>query len=114
MSKDISKKGIPAGFSVVGEGKFFKFEKPGDSFQGYFLGLKEQKSQKFKNIQTLIIARHSVNEELYLVPVKTSIRDKILELEEGIEFYLMYVGDKTSASGQVYKDFVLAISKVPF
>jgi len=107
------KKNVPDGYEIIGEGQFFKFEEIGDAFQGIFLGIKEMKSKFSRNNETYIVARSSVDNNIYLVPVKTAVRDRLAELKEDEMFFLRYDGDRKSSNGRVYKEFTLAVSRIP-
>lgn len=103
--------------------KFIKFETEGQYFKGHFMGIKQVHSQEYGTDQTCWVCMMSettckdsqgllVNKgDVVLIPEKATMESMRLELTEGVEFGLVYEGEKESSKKgrRPYKDFSLYI-----
>jgi len=90
---------------VIAVTNFFKFEKPGDEFQGTFLESGERTSKKYSNVQTVWTCadRDGV---ITLISEKATMAAFRHLLKKGDEFILIFTGEKDSSGGKrPYKEF---------
>lgn len=93
--------------------KFVKFEKEGDFVKGFFIGVKDVPSKKYKVDQTAWIVEIEDSNiagvklgDKVLISEKTTMESMRLELSEGSNFALVYTGEKTSKDGKTkFKGF---------
>jgi len=103
---------VPQGYKKINtQIPYFKFENPGDIFEGIFIESKETISQKFGNTQNVWVCS-TADGELVQISEKATMHAMRLKLQKGSAFYLMYIGDQPNKKGgSPWKEFEMGIKE---
>jgi hypothetical protein len=86
----------------IGEGRFHKWETPGDELEGLWQGAHDG---RFGLLGTLETA-----DGLFTFPLPTALRDRLQRVRQGAEVLIRYTGLQTSKAGRLFKAFEVFVA----
>lgn len=101
------------GYKKIQDQTFITLTEENPEFEGIYLGCKEVNSSQFGQTQICWIVKDIKDGVLKLLPEKTQMEGKRLELRNGDQFLIVYMGEQKAKSGskKPYKVFDVYIKE---
>ena len=86
----------------VGQGRFLKWETPGEEFEGTWRGMHDGRFGPLGTLET--------PEGLVTFPLHAALLERLKLVREGAEVLVRYTGKQTSKAGRVFKSFEVFVA----
>jgi hypothetical protein len=86
----------------VGQGRFHKWETPGDEFEGTWRGMHDGRFGPLGTLET--------SEGLITFPLHAALQERLKLVREGAQVLIRYTGKQTSKAGRIFKAFEVFVA----
>ncbi len=86
----------------VGQGRFHKWEQPGEEFEGTWRGAHDGRYGPLGTLET--------SEGLITFPLPTALLERLRLVREGAPVLIQYTGMQTSKGGRLFKGFEVYVA----